>query len=82
MDELNLGTLQSGEFFGEKTFSFFTPCCTENSNIYQARLRTNIGRVGKKGRVSAGELSLLPLAGGWRHHRTTTATSNSMLYYL
>jgi CRP-like cAMP-binding protein len=44
LDEVNLGTLTAGEFFGE--------------------------------------LALLPLQGGWRHHRTCTAAGNVMLYYL
>ena len=29
-----------------------------------------------------GELSLLPLTGGWRSARTITAVQNSMLYYI
>jgi CRP-like cAMP-binding protein len=44
IDEVNLGTLQPGEFFGE--------------------------------------LSLLPLIGGWRSQRTITAVQNAMLYYI
>jgi hypothetical protein len=80
MDELNLGTLQSGEFFGEKTFSFFTPCYTENSNIYQARLRTNIGRVGERDAFLQESSACCPwLAGGGiialpRRHPTRCST--------
>ena len=44
LDEVNLGILGAGDFFGE--------------------------------------LSLLPLRGGWRHSRTVTAASNSLLYTL
>jgi CRP-like cAMP-binding protein len=44
LDEINLGTLASGEFFGE--------------------------------------IALLPLKGGWRHRRTITALTNSLLYAL
>ncbi len=44
LDDSNLGTLGSGEFFGE--------------------------------------LSLLPLEGGWRHRRTITVLTNSMLHSL
>ena len=72
IDEINLGTLQVGEFFG-----YNSPNLRCGNLLHVVAVPDDLCTSD-----ACRELSLLPIKGGWRSERTVTAVQNGMLYYI